>query len=182
MSIYYAVDRRGLFKPDSRFDLSVLPIDTSRITPHAATQFNSGISPHGITYFIGDNIDYHVHNRGNQPASAIEYALELVRQAHYPEKPSRFQSMFGCETLDGAKHFRGQYDPYKISTPIYEIIPNEKVHRGDMNLLSAKCPISELDRRLRTYWSEGSYPLHSNYEPFWEIVIPLPVNIGARAA
>lgn len=180
MSIYYAVDRRGLFKQNGQLNLSAMSLDTTKLPVQAASQFKSGISPHGITYYIGEN--FHVQNNANQPAASIEYALELLRQQRYPEKPSRFLSIFGCETLDEAKHFRGQYAPHKLSSPIYEISSNEKVHRGDMNLLDARCPIFEFDRRLNAYWSEETYPLREAYEPFWEIIIPLPANIGALIA
>ncbi|EMD6813344.1 DUF2441 domain-containing protein [Citrobacter koseri] len=179
MLTYYAVDRRGLFKQNERVQLATIS-DTSKFSEQAAIQFNAGISPHGITYFIGDN--FHVHNNVNQPAACIEYALELLRQQRYPEKPSRFLSVFGCETLDGAKHFRGQYEPHKLSTPIYEITSNGKVHKGDMNLLDARCPVYEFENRLDAYWSGESYPLYESYEPFWEIIIPLPANIGALVA
>ncbi|EBH5932283.1 hypothetical protein CQX38_03310 [Salmonella enterica] len=179
MSIYYTVDRSCILKQNEQIQL-ITTQDTSKLSEQAAMQFHAGISQHGINYFIDDN--FHVHNNGNQSASCIEYALELLRQQRYPEKPSRYLSVFGCETLDGAKHFRGKYHPQKLSLPIYEITSNKEVHRGDMNLLDARCPAYEFERRLNAYWAGESYNIYESYEPFWEIIIPLPANIGAPVA
>lgn len=177
MSVYYTVDRRVFFRPNTKLDL--LPKQSDEDQPLiklAPEQFKSGLSPHGMEYLVSTH--NHIHNRENQPSAMIEYALELLRQQRYPSKPSRFVSMFACETLDSAKHFRGQYFPNKLTTPIYEIISHDNVHRGDMNLLNAACSISEFDRRLNAYWSGESLYLDEDYEPFWEILIPLPAHIG----
>lgn len=181
MSVYYTVDRGAFFRPNMA--LNLLPIssdETQSLITLATKQFESGLSPHGMEYLAATH--NHIHNRENQPSALIEYALELLRQQRYPSKPSRFISIFACETLDSAKHFRGQYFPNRLTTPIYEIISRGNVHRGDMNLLNAACSICEFDMRLNAYWSGESFYLGENYEPFWEILIPLPAHTGELIA
>lgn len=178
MTICYGVDHRGYFKENEIFQLLPLILDLTTLSPDLATQFKLGTAPHGVEYFLNEN--RHIHNRENAPEAIIEYALELVRQLRYPKKPSRFLSIFACETLDEAKHFRGKYLPQINVSPIYEIIPNWKTHKGDMNLLSGMCSIEEFDRRLNAYWSGELYQPTDNYEVYWEYVIPLPAKIGSR--
>ncbi|MCU6226573.1 DUF2441 domain-containing protein [Morganella morganii] len=182
MPTYYSVDRGRSFSQHMELNFLISSSDSGQLTAPIAEQFGAGLSPHGINYLIYNNLNNYVQNNGNQPNVIIEYALELLRQQRYPEKPSRFVSMFGCETLDEAKHFRGQYFPNRQSTPIYEIISNDRVHKGDMQLLDAGCPIHEFDTRLNAYWSGESYALYENYEPFWEIIIPLPARTGEQVA
>lgn len=179
MSLYYSLDRRGLYRTGGDFNLVSLESPSQPMTPQASEQFASGISMHGFTYFIGPGI--HFSNPTNNASAAIEYALELIRQLRYPEKPSRFLSMFGCETLDEVKHFRGFYRS-PLNTPIYEVHSDNNCHKGDMNLLNPGCPLQEFDRRMNAYWQGESYSLHQDYVPFWEIVIPLPATIGQQVS
>ncbi|EAX8473359.1 hypothetical protein FRN05_22300 [Salmonella enterica subsp. enterica] len=179
MALYYSLDRRGLYRSGQNFNLTQLPTPALPMTPQAEAQFSSGISMHGLTYFIGAGI--HFSNRNNNASAAIEYALELFRRLHFPDKPSRFVSMFGCETIDEVKHFRGT-SKSPLSTPIYEVHSDSNCHKGDMNLFNPGCPLCEFDRRMYAYWRGETYSLHEGYEPFWEMIIPLPATIGQQAA
>lgn len=175
MTLYYSVDRRRLFRQGETLELIKQDLSKFPMTSQCEEQFSAGISPHGFTYFLGHGI--HFSNPTNRADAAIEYALELLRQQRYPEKPSRFTSMFGCETLDEAKHFRGASNS-TLNTPIYEVHSDLICHKGDMNLFSPGCALHEFDRRLNAYWQGKTYSLRDGYEPFWEVVIPLPATIS----
>lgn len=178
MTIYFSVDRSGFYQENTKYNLT--PILESNIASPTAQLFHSGISQHGIKYFTGSNGEYfNIYNQFNHASPTIEYSLELFRQQYYPSKPSRFSSMFGWSTLCEAKHFRG-WAKCPLSTPIYEIISDEECHKGDMNILNSACSMAEFECRLNTYWSGESYSLSDNYEPLWEIVIPMPVSVGSK--
>lgn len=169
MPTFYTLDRRGLLREGEIFNLAPLEgpplLDDER--------FTRGASQHGLTYSL--------HNAFNMPDNpfgpSIELALELIRKERFPDKPSRLQSMFGCEDLDSVKHFRGTSRSAR-STPIFEVTA-DNYHRGDMNILNYQCNMNEFHRRLVGYWSGTTLSI-DGYEPFWEVVIPLPAAIGSR--
>lgn len=172
MPTFYTLDRRGILRENESLNLNLTPAANPYQTPTYAT----GLSNHGVLY----HTEFGIHNPGNVPSGVIEYGLELVRQLHFPEKPSRLQSMFACEEIDHAKHFRG-ISQSKVNTPIFEVT-TDNFHRGDMNIFNAGCNMAEFHHRLMTYWQGETFPLSPEYEPFWEVVIPLPVVIGRQIA
>ncbi|WP_410686116.1 DUF2441 domain-containing protein [Citrobacter braakii] len=125
---------------------------------------------------------------GEGKALLIGLVFELVRRSHFPEKPSRYQSLFACEQLNEVKQFRAllaeeRGDENILTAPIYEVLSWEPVHRGDMNLLNGNCPVLELYHRAHLYWSGEPAPVKKGKEeekPFWELLIPLPVVFGHR--
>lgn len=172
MPTFYTLDRRGFLRENERFQLITAP----SLNPFNDQTFAEGLSKHGELY----HLQFGIYNQQNIPAGAIEYSLELVRRLQFPDKPSRLQSMFACEHLDHAKHFRGTSGS-KISAPIFEV-NSDNYHRGDMNLINAGCNMAEFHRRMVSYWQGESYAIEENYEAFWEIIIPLPATIGRRVA
>ncbi|EGT5654218.1 DUF2441 domain-containing protein [Citrobacter braakii] len=171
MPTFYTLDRRGLLQEGNSFEL--VPLEGPPLLNDEL--FTKGVSQHGLTYSL--------HNAFNMPdnpyGQSIELALELIRKDKFPEKPSRLQSMFACEDLDDVKHFRGS-SLSRRSTPIFEVT-TENYHRGDMNIFSVQCNMNEFYQRLYKYWS-GETINADGYEPFWEIVIPLPTTIGPKVA
>lgn len=137
--------------------------------------FARGASQHGIAYSLKSPFEM----PSNPFGTSIELALELIRKERFPDKPSRLQSMFGCEDLNDVKHFRGSSGSAR-STPIFEVSA-ENYHRGDMNMLNYQCNMNEFHRRLVGYWSGTTLSI-DGYEHFWEVVIPLPATIGSRIA
>lgn len=170
MPTFYTLDRRGVLRENETFQLNHIPT----ANPHQNPIYEAGLSNHGVVY----HSEFGIHNQANIASGVIEYSLELVRQLHFPQKPSRLQSMFACEELDHAKHFRGLTQS-KISTPIFEVT-TENYHRGDMNIYNAGCSMAEFHHRIMAYWQGETFSLSPDYVPFWEIVIPLPVTIGRQ--
>ncbi|WP_291968563.1 DUF2441 domain-containing protein [Candidatus Symbiopectobacterium sp.] len=115
----------------------------------------------------------------------VGLVFELVRRSCFPEKPSRYQSLFACQQISEVKQFRellaDEKDDDEIrKASIYEVITEGTVHRGDMRLLNSDCPVLELYRRAHLYWSGEPSPLNKGEKPFWEYLIPLPALIGQR--
>lgn len=169
MPTFYTLDRRGLLQEGTSFNLISLegpPLLNDEL-------FTRGASQHGVAYSL--NSPFEMPNNPFGPS--IELALELIRKEQFPDKPSRLQSMFGCENLDDVKHFRDS-SRSALSTPIFEVTA-ENYHRGDMNILNYQCNMNEFHRRLVGYWSGNTLSIEG-YKPFWEVVIPLPAAIGSR--
>lgn len=176
MPTFYSLDRRGLYREGQLY--SLMHVDAELRSDGSILDdqiFQQGISPQGLTYVLQSPFN----NPQNPYGPTIELALEIIRKERFPDKPSRFQSMFACEDLDDVKHFRGTSGSNR-STPIYEVM-TETYHRGDMNLFNVQCNMHEFYQRIVKYWSSMTHDTEG-YTPFWEIVIPLPAQIGSRIA
>lgn len=115
----------------------------------------------------------------------IGLILELVRRSDFPDKPSRYRSLFACQEISEVKQFREllaneRGDDGIRTAPIYEVWNEAPVHRGDMRLLDSDGPILDIYRRANLYWSGKSISHTNGEEPFWEILIPLPASTGRR--
>ncbi|ECG4947686.1 DUF2441 domain-containing protein [Salmonella enterica subsp. enterica serovar Llandoff] len=184
MTKYYTVDLVKGLRPFCRIILGGYTPKQPEQAAFLNNLFPAGLSRHGYNYLYNPGP---MMNSSDGVSRSLGTGLifELVRRSHFPEKPSRYQSLFACQYIDEVKQFRNQRadedgDDEKKAAPIYEVITSLDVHRGDMNLLDTECPVLELYRRAYLYWSGESFPLYEGYEPFWEILIPLPVQIGAR--
>ena len=135
-----------------------------------AELYPNGISHHGRQY-LHDQYHY-VYDEKNTAFinhhAMIEITFELVRQAKFKDKPSRFESTFGCETLEEALKFRAERRNsnckiYKVSTDSY--------FKADMSLLSMGTIPGNMILAEK-YWSGKS-----SLNPFWEILLSAPVKI-----
>lgn len=132
--------------------------------------YPKGISSHGFQY-LHDKYDY-VYDDNNRSYISymhiIEITFELIRQISFNEKPSRFESIFGCESLADALKFRNEKgNPenkiYKVST--------DSFFKADMNLLYTGTILGNI-LIAEKYWRG-----QSSKNPFWEILMQAPVKI-----
>lgn len=151
--------------------------------------YPDGLSKHGYNYLYNPGPVMN-DNSNESKALLIGLVFELVRLSHFPDKPSRYQSLFACQHLSEVRQFRELLADEQKSeqiriAPIYEVITNGPVHRGDMRLLNSDCPVLELYRRAHLYWAGEAAPVKEGEKgdkPFWELLIPLPVVVGHRIA
>lgn len=133
--------------------------------------YPQGISNHGIQYLCG-RFPYRQDSSGVHwlpDMTAVESIFELVRLWKFPDKPSRFTSSYGCETIEEAKLFRENYRGskgfiFKISTDSY--------FKADMSLLMTGASVIASYFFAEKYWRG-----ESGENPFWEILIGSPVRI-----
>lgn len=174
MEKFYSIDRRGAYVEGER--LNLLPgrdPDDNAVHAHINRMYPGGFSRHGVQYYrdppapdpTGAN-----HNSG-----LLELLLEATRAAYYPEKPSRFQSVFAWETVDAALKFKALYA--QAEHPIFELAPQARVHRGDMAIYALNQTIACIDHRLHLYW-QGKTLEFPGHQPVWEAVLELPVFVG----
>ncbi len=92
----------------------------------------------------------------SHPAFYREYLLERIRQAGFPDKPSRMQAVFAFATFGFARDWtRPQAVPeYVYAVRLTE--PDGPQHRGDMSwvdMLPQFRSFEAVDRCVRRYWS-----------------------------
>jgi hypothetical protein len=168
---FYTVDRRGTLTPEQLLTLIKPNINPPELQLIAEKFSPNGYSVQGDAYFLSG------HAMSTDRSVMIDFSLELYRRSFFPDKPSRYSSMFACTTRDDAEIFKR-----KFSTPaahIYEITCLEKdFHVGDMSLLTNDATNLTYASLLDHYWAGTTI----NATPFWEVLIPLPVNVGKRVA
>jgi hypothetical protein len=178
----FTVDRNATLMPGHIIDR----VRHSDLTPvvlqaHVDGLFPDGVTRHGDTYFLA----------GQQSAAAanpnIELIFEYVRRSKHPSAPSRFESVFGCESLEDAQAFRADPIWGNRGAPIFEVEVDAEPFRADMTcvtkLLSGTALIASYmaDR----YWRQQPNDFHvfpggSQITPFWELVLVPPVRVVAQ--
>lgn len=176
-SIFYTLDRAGTLVEGSRIDFNATHNPIADIKEHIENRFWDGVSRHGNNYYF--NYNANLLNPNENYSFFLEMLLEERRRASFPDKPSRLRSIFACETVREASWFRGS-SKANLSTAIYEVCTESECHRADMRLLNVNCTPPELSHRLDLYWQGETKNLHPGYEPFWEVLIPLPAIIGEK--
>ncbi len=174
MSIFYSLDRLRSFRTGMQINLENAEFPIIPMQDFIQQRFNTGVSRHGKIFALDAGTRVF-----NNASSQCEIIFELYRRAHYPDKPSRFLSMFGCETVRETAYFRGQTQ-CGIDIDIFEVYSEIGYHRADMKLLNSNCPPIEMEFRADLYWSGRTEVMHDDYKPFWEILIPLPATIGEK--
>lgn len=130
--------------------------------------YKKGLSSHGIHYYTFDatNKDY-----------LIDVVFEYERLIHYPQKLSRYQSLF-CFDIYGAIDFiKTKYledNFYKI----YEIEVNEKdFERHNMSLVKGWSHQSCI-KYAKLYWENKPDAISDKSKVIYEYLVKLPVKIG----
>lgn len=121
--VLYSADRRGRYNANALMDFSSMqpPVtDTYAIDSFIGAKFNFKISEHGLRYLFP--------RRELNGDDLMELIVELVRQMQFPEKPSRYQSIFACKSIEDADSFRKNTE-------------NRKVRNQFIKFLSMRIPI-----------------------------------------
>jgi len=173
---YYTVDLKKRLHEDCIITLTSFTPENSEEADFLSQIFPDGLSRHGYNYLYnpGPGMD---QRDDDSLALLVGLVLELVRKAYYPDKPSRYQSLFACETPEDARQFgltQAKAGENDTSAPVYEVYTKGKIHRGDMNIINNECSVLELYRRAHIYWSGTTQELHDGYFPLWEYLLPLP--------
>lgn len=177
---YYSVDRRGVYAEGKRIMLEPNPDPGGNdIHAHINRMYPDGFSLHGAAHYRNVPPPARTAEEAQRAytSALLDYMLEACRKGHFPEKPSRYQSMFACESIEDAVRFRASHG--KESDPIFELAPEAVVHRGDMALYTMAPTMAGLDHRLHLYWQGETLEI-SGHPTQWEHVLALPVSVGRR--
>ena len=93
---------------------------------------------------------------------------ELVRRASFPDRPSRFTSLFGTTTLHYAQRFRAGYGE---STDRIFRVSCDRSFRCDMDLLRSSYSVLGAWLLATKYWNGEQGP-----NPLWEELMVPPVR------
>lgn len=175
--LFFTLDRLRTLTSGMKIELTEPHCPIVPLQAHTSSLFSDGVSRHANNLFF----NYHINlvSSDERFGAIIEILLEERRKSHFPEKPSRFQSIFACESVKEAAWFRG-FSKFPLDTPIFQVNSSSNYHRGDMNLLNLNCSPVEISQRLELYWKGETTQIYAGYQPFWEVLIPLPVIIGER--
>jgi hypothetical protein len=178
---FYKVFRKGTFGqsmlqlvPTTEADniYNILGVhEKAEALVHLHNYYPQGLSYHGRQYLLdryhrvqdGYGNDYTIH------VPVMELAFELMRLSQFPEKPSRFTSFFGCETVEDAITFRGKYGDGQGEI---WVVACEEYFRADMNYLYLGAGIPSTFVYTERYWRG-----EASTTPFWEILMQGPVAI-----
>lgn len=175
--LFFTLDRQRTLSSGMKIELADPYCPIVPLQAHSNSLFSDGVSRHANNLFF----NYHINLVSSEErfGAMIEILLEDRRKSHFPEKPSRFQSLFACESVKEAAWFRG-FSKFPLDTPIFQVNSSSNYHRGDMNLLNMNCTPVEISQRLELYWKGETTQIYEGYQPFWEVLVPLPVTIGEK--
>ncbi|EIV5186959.1 hypothetical protein [Serratia marcescens] len=174
MITLYTVDRLGFYQSNKYISLIKRSVNRPELDDYLDKLFPNGLSHHGMTYFWSG------HSKPVDIASALELHIEMHRRALHADKPSRFTSIFCCQSIDEAIQFRDRNGP--ACFPIYEVQCDEKtIHIADMNIINPAATTLVFSQHMDMYWSGQSVKeFLPDHPEFKEVIVPLPATIGAR--
>lgn len=196
--ILFHLDRQNTFPSDKAKQLSY-PINITNTT--AANNLFRTIYPHGISktgerylsYFDvrSETFEQSKETCFNYRIYTIEYIFETVRSFLFPERPSRFTSLFACSDPKGIKYWyellkNNTMDTSKASVKIIE--PSGITFTADsywrdepVSLSSSHMDWSTFSpfvyhERAKQYW-RGKFTDHPSIEVLCELPVTVCENI-----
>lgn len=169
MAQFYSLDRLGTLSEDLEIRLTRYnDINPAELQQHVDLLFPDGLSRQEEQYFLKNN------SSPRFSAPAIEMLFEYVRRACFPDRPSRFQSMFAFEFLNEAIEIKARYG--NDQGTIWQIESNE-YFKADMGLLIFGNTILVHSYLAHNYWKGKA-----GQNPIWEVLIINPIRVIKRAA
>lgn len=101
-----------------------------------------------------------------------EQFLENIRINRFPEKISRFQAFFACESLEEARRFAEEHRNKHEKVNIWKVSGNP-CHKGDYSLLAIPPQYGAALGMAASYW-KGDTPRE---DPLWEILLEPPIKV-----
>jgi hypothetical protein len=139
---------------------------------HLMNIFPDGLSMHGWNYLKHRHTFGTVPNFVHETVYLTEMNLEYVRRSFFNDQPSRFQSIFACNTVNDATIFRSNFG--LPDNNIYEI-ECEQFRKFDMNLIFLGTQNITGSFLAHKYWSG-----ESGKNPFWEYIVGLPIKVSKK--
>lgn len=172
--IFYHIDRTKLLKPNQIIDYENLPEKCNpEIVEYSQNRFQNKLSRIGYIY-----TSYSVPSNSDYSTFTAEIFIELYRQHHFPNYPSRFQSICACDSIDQA-HFwikefsRNQSNNIDCNIAIFQ---SDKFFKADAtwrDLIAGNLSISTVELWSKNYWTGEIYEKESRIE----YLLPLPIKV-----
>lgn len=175
MGSFYHIDREQELISDQTIDLA----HREDVKPEIKEMYPDGLSQFGRiatreALVQGDNVRFvNGQVEGLNLDALYDSFFELVRRDAFPNKPSRFQSVFCWEEMDTVTHFVRNYAKYPVT--IWKV-DGEGYHKADWNFLRTETFTHGIQNAHR-YWRG-----EETEDPVWEIVMPLPAQVTEKVA
>jgi hypothetical protein len=164
---YHHMDRIGNLREGDSIELLPRQImHPTEFQPHYDMMVPNSVTEQGRRYFASGQ---RVLSRDRD--ATTELLFEYVRRAFFVDKPSRYCSVYCCETLADIGRFAKAYHGH--AAPVWEV-EGEVVHRGDMRLLTLGGSALVVSYNAHRYWSGQPY---QDKNPLWEVLLKPPVRI-----
>ena len=167
MPEFFHVDRSGSLQVGQVIDLDPSPTGpplTREQEVELGRLFPQGIARHAQEWLANFGADGSLVQR--------ELLYEFVRRADYPDRPSRFESVFGFATEEDARAFLNVY--VGGQPPIVRLEADEHF-RANMLLLDITRPGAGISLSAQRYWSGARGPVGELWE---ELLVPPATVVG----
>lgn len=185
--IAYHIDRSRTLEAGKTIEL-IKPISGDPLIDDSmGKQFPEGLSHFGMRYYarqgasmFDENGQFNSKELPAINSYLIDNVFELERRIKFSGMPSRMQSIFATETLDGAKEWLKRL-PRNGDVTIWEIEFNHANYaRLDSNWLKGEVnnmSFLAMSYFANGYWTGSPYTEGSHYE----LLVQLPVLVKGRA-
>lgn len=163
---FYHIDREDALTPGQTIELAPVSKHESGVGSPLADLYPAGLSHHGQHYC---EQDLYTEESEELWDFSCELVFEMTRIARFSDRPSRFQSVFGFETLRDAEYF---VDEFADSPCTIWRVTAERSFSGDMRLVDAE-DYADGVRRARHYWRGETFL----DDPLWEVLLVPPVEV-----
>lgn len=167
--IAYHVDRQEQLTLGQVIDFGFCGGVHDNLNAYLRMIYPDGLSYHGTSYFSDQ---FKSHER--IVAGAIEMVFEYERRLHYPDRLSRFQSIFAARTLDGARQWANYFG---ITNPkIWKIEYShdfcEEYDASFLALLNTEPPYLRAASLAHSYWR-----FQESESPLKELLVKCPAQV-----
>lgn len=176
MNTYVHIDRNGHYlHPGCHLNLRNVEPEWDSNSIALNHEFPRGLGQFGLAYVC--------ENTPPKPEVLVhrERLLEEIRRQHFPDRPSRFESLFACRTPEEAVAMRREM---KCEAATLWSVQCEHAFIADMHFTNfTPRSLSTLSRQGLQDWVDK---LHSYWQgeesenPTWECLLPLPVAVVQR--
>jgi hypothetical protein len=177
----FTVDRRQTLAPGMVLNLvRHTDVHPPVMQAHIDALMPDGVTRHGDQYLVSNS-------QALTTSPNLELTFEYIRRAQFPTAPSRFQSVFACESRADAQTFGNAPAWGSPGSPIFEIEADYEPFRADMHCLTLEGSISMASYSAHRYWSGLPNDRHLSQgpqavRPFWELLLRPPVRVLRRIA
>jgi hypothetical protein len=167
---FYHVDRECSLEEGQ--EITLKPISEASIPRKdvARELYPEGVTSHGEKYLSPPEADE------DQQSYWIEAWCEVIRLLEFPEKTSRFQSVFGCETPEAAEAFAREFSSDQDEAIIWKVkADNTRTAEMGFNQMGAGVELLSNIHYQRKYW-EGEEPPEMTQD-LTEVLAEPPVRV-----
>lgn len=167
--IFYHIDRTKHIKQNQTISYIKLPATCDeQIINYCDKHFKNQLSNIGFVY-----TGYATSNNKYYSNYSAEIFLELYRQSHFSDLPSRFQSICASDSLEQSYFWYKELNIKDCNIVVFNTEKYLKVDAAWRDLISGNLSIATVESWSYNYWSGKTF----GNEPRVEYLLPLPLKV-----